>query len=39
MPEKTARQRRFGFETNEYVVYPTHGVGRLVAIEEQEIAG
>ena len=39
MPEKTASQRRFGFETNEYVVYPTHGVGRIVAIEEQEIAG
>ncbi len=39
MPEKTASQRRFGFETNQYVVYPTHGVGRIVAIEEQEIAG
>jgi CarD family transcriptional regulator len=39
MPEKTTSQRRFGFETNEYVVYPTHGVGRIVAIEEQEIAG
>ncbi|HXW22671.1 MAG TPA: CarD family transcriptional regulator [Rhodomicrobium sp.] len=39
MPEKTTSQRRFGFETNQYVVYPTHGVGRIVAIEEQEIAG
>jgi CarD family transcriptional regulator len=39
MPEKTVSQRRFGFETNQYVVYPTHGVGRIVAIEEQEIAG
>ncbi len=39
MPEKTSSQRRFGFETNQYVVYPTHGVGRIVAIEEQEIAG
>jgi len=39
MPEKTASQRRFGFEPNQYVVYPTHGVGRIVAIEEQEIAG
>ncbi|HWJ20597.1 MAG TPA: CarD family transcriptional regulator [Geobacterales bacterium] len=39
MPEKTASQRRFGFETNQDVVYPTHGVGRIVAIEEQEIAG
>jgi CarD family transcriptional regulator len=39
MPEKTTSQRRFGFETSQYVVYPTHGVGRIVAIEEQEIAG
>ncbi len=39
MPEKSNCQKRFGFETNEYVVYPTHGVGRIVAIEEQEIAG
>jgi CarD family transcriptional regulator len=39
MPEKNSCQQRFGFETNEYVVYPTHGVGRIVAIEEQEIAG
>ncbi len=39
MPEKSNCQQRFGFETNEYVVYPTHGVGRIVAIEEQEIAG
>ena len=39
MPEKNNCKQRFGFETNEYVVYPTHGVGRIVAIEEQEIAG
>ncbi len=39
MPEKNNCQQRFGFETNEYVVYPTHGVGRIVAIEEQDIAG
>jgi CarD family transcriptional regulator len=39
MPEKSNCQQRFGFETNEFVVYPTHGVGRIVAIEEQEIAG
>jgi CarD family transcriptional regulator len=30
---------RPGFKTNEYVVYPAHGVGRIVGIEEQEIAG
>ena len=32
-------QSRVGFKTNEYIVYPAHGVGRIVAIEEQEIAG
>ena len=30
---------RHGFKTNEWIVYPAHGVGRIVAIEEQEIAG
>ena len=27
------------FRANEYVVYPAHGVGKIVTIEEQEIAG
>ncbi len=27
------------FSPNDYVVYPSHGVGRVVSIEEQEIAG
>ena len=27
------------FRPNQYVVYPAHGVGRIVSIEEQEIAG
>ena len=31
--------QRHGFRTNEYIVYPAHGVGRIVGIEEQEIAG
>jgi CarD family transcriptional regulator len=30
---------RNGFKTSEYIVYPAHGVGQIVAIEEQEIAG
>jgi CarD family transcriptional regulator len=30
---------RHGFKTNEFVVYPAHGVGRIEGIEEQEIAG
>ncbi len=28
-----------GFRTGESVVYPAHGVGKITAIEEQEIAG
>ncbi|MBF0355112.1 MAG: CarD family transcriptional regulator [Alphaproteobacteria bacterium] len=27
------------FNTGDYVVYPTHGVGRVMALEVQEIAG
>src|SRR5690554_3961773 len=30
---------RSEFKINEYVVYPSHGVGQIVSIEEQEIAG
>jgi CarD family transcriptional regulator len=35
--KKTAQRQ--GFKTGEAVVYPAHGVGRITAIEEQEIAG
>ena len=28
-----------GFRVNEYIVYPSHGVGRIVEIETQEVAG
>ena len=30
---------RLGFKTGEFVVYPSHGVGQITAIEEQEVAG
>jgi CarD family transcriptional regulator len=36
--KKVATQRQ-GFKTNEYIVYPAHGVGQITAIEEQEVAG
>ena len=39
MAEKKKPQQRHGFRTNEYIVYPAHGVGRITDIEEQEIAG
>lgn len=37
-PKKLPTQRQ-GFKTHEFVVYPAHGVGQILAIEEQEIAG
>ena len=30
---------RFGFKANDFVVYPAHGVGQIVTIEEQTVAG
>jgi CarD family transcriptional regulator len=35
---KSASPRQ-GFKLNEFVVYPAHGVGQIVAIEDQEVAG
>ncbi|WP_076865202.1 CarD family transcriptional regulator [Bradyrhizobium mercantei] len=29
----------FGFKANDLIVYPAHGVGQIVAIEEQTVAG
>ena len=34
-----AAGHRQGFKLNEFVVYPAHGVGQIVAVEEQEVAG
>ena len=36
--QKKSSQRQ-GFKTGEAIVYPAHGVGQIVAIEEQEVAG
>ena len=38
MTSKKATQRH-GFKTSEFIVYPSHGVGQITAIEEQEVAG
>jgi CarD family transcriptional regulator len=40
-PAKVAKPAspRQGFKLNEFVVYPAHGVGQIVAIEDQEVAG
>jgi len=39
MPTNKKTTQRQGFKTNEFIVYPAHGVGQILAIEEQEIAG
>jgi CarD family transcriptional regulator len=31
--------KKLDFRPDEYVVYPAHGVGQIISIEEQEIAG
>ena len=38
MTTKKTTQRQ-GFKTSEFIVYPAHGVGQIVSIEEQEVAG
>lgn len=34
-----SKSKKNEFSPNDYVVYPAHGVGQIVSIEEQEIAG
>ena len=34
-----SKTRKAEFRPNEFVVYPAHGVGKIVSIEEREIAG
>ena len=34
-----AKAKEFAFEKGDFVVYPTHGVGRVIDIEAKEIAG
>ena len=38
MTAKKTTQRQ-GFKTGEFIVYPAHGVGQIVSIDEQEVAG
>lgn len=39
-PKKVvAKTKDFAFEKGDFVVYPTHGVGRVIDIEAKEIAG
>lgn len=32
-------KKSMDFHPNDYVVYPAHGVGQIISVEEQEIAG
>ena len=34
-----SKSKKLDFRPNEYVVYPAHGVGQIISIEEQDIAG
>ena len=34
-----SKTKKSEFRPNDYVVYPAHGVGQIISIEEQEIAG
>ncbi|MFC5384885.1 CarD family transcriptional regulator [Aquamicrobium segne] len=39
IPQKKSASTRQGFKSGEFIVYPSHGVGQIVTIEEQEVAG
>jgi CarD family transcriptional regulator len=39
MTIKKPTTQRQGFKVGEFIVYPAHGVGQIVSIDEQEIAG
>ena len=34
-----SKSKKLDFRPNEFVVYPAHGVGQIMSIEEQEVAG
>jgi len=38
-PVSKLSAKEMGFHTGDFVVYPTHGVGKITAIEVQEISG
>ena len=37
--QRMTKSKKPDFRPNEFVVYPAHGVGKIISIEEQEIAG
>jgi CarD family transcriptional regulator len=39
LDDRKIGKTRFGFGTTDFVIYPAHGVGQILAIEEQTVAG
>jgi CarD family transcriptional regulator len=39
VPVKAAKPEKHDFHKHDYVVYPTHGVGKIESLEKQSIAG
>ena len=39
MTKTTKKTKRLEFKPNDFVVYPAHGVGKIMSVEEQEISG
>ncbi|MEM9725244.1 MAG: CarD family transcriptional regulator [Pseudomonadota bacterium] len=39
MTKKAKSPKRSEFRANDFVVYPAHGVGKIVSIEERDVAG
>jgi CarD family transcriptional regulator len=36
---RMTKTKKLDFRPNEFVVYPAHGVGQIISVEEQEVAG
>ena len=34
-----SKSKKPEFRTNDFVVYPAHGVGQILSIEKQQVAG
>lgn len=39
MAKTQKKTQRDGFKANDFIVYPAHGVGQIIAVEEQEVVG
>ena len=39
LDDRQNRKTRLGFKATDFVIYPAHGVGQILSIEEQTVAG